>query len=202
MNRRIFPLVAMLALGGAACGEPRKDVGAFPFSSTGDTGSTSGDVEVGESDSTGTGGMEPRTSDDGGESGPGSDSGSSSGAIPPASCEGLDLVVAIDNSADAGGLQSQLSHDLPFFVNALLASVSADVRVLVVDSDAGTVIQACEECPMGESVCEGYGCGTASLLDECAFMLGAAVDSPYGQDASNYECETSDRVRLPDRGRP
>jgi hypothetical protein len=106
------------------------------------------------------------------------------------SCEQLDLLFVIDNSASMFDEQGALAAAAPDFLTELVArSGSSDHHVMVVDSDAWP-FSGCETlCQFGGTCTawEDYVCGETQPL-QCEDVLGAGVTHPRGIDSSNSAC--------------
>jgi hypothetical protein len=106
------------------------------------------------------------------------------------SCEQLDLLFVIDNSASMFDEQGALGAAAPDFLTELVArSGSSDHHVMVVDSDAWP-FTGCETLCQFGGVCsawEDYVCGETQPL-QCEDVLGAGVTHPRGIDSSNSAC--------------
>jgi hypothetical protein len=85
--------------------------------------------------------------------------------------------------------QEQILTIFPVFFNALAGEfVDFDVHIIVVETDAGWLMDDCSLCGEG---CNKNGmlptCG--AVLDECDSMMGAGVTFPAGKDSSAQRCK-------------
>lgn len=140
-----------------------------------------------------TGGGSSEPDDDGGgaddgSDGPGEDDGG--GTQSWGSCEQLDFLFVVDNSASMADEQGELIDALPpFFDQVIDRSGSDDHHVMVVDTDAWVFGGCTGTCDLlGTCVgWEDFVCGETQPL-QCEDVLGAGVTHPRGEDAANVDC--------------
>jgi hypothetical protein len=174
-----------------------------------DPGETGGENPSGSQSAGPSGGPSSDEGESGGSEGDGDPSGNETGGDdgPPSddtgvpgwgSCEQLDILFVVDNSASMFDEQGALTASAPAFFDDLRArSGSSDHHVMVVDTDPW-LFGGCElECGLGLPSCsgwEGYVCGETQPL-QCEDVLGAGVTHPRGANASNTDCELADDAR-------
>jgi hypothetical protein len=121
-------------------------------------------------------------------------------------CKKVDFLFVIDNSGSMGDEQIALISSFPGFMSTIQETLedAQDYHVMVVDTDAewggechilcGFFGGTCPEIP-------AYPCATGAPT-ECDATLGAGVNYPMGDDATNQLCTFATGMRWMDASEP
>jgi hypothetical protein len=177
----------LLSLSTIACGgsDARSDSLFGGDSLTLGNDASDGDDSSGEDPSGSESEIKLDTQDEEGMTTAGSESSSNAG------CQAIDFLFVIDNSGSMGDEQENLIASFPGFIEKIQATI-ADVdsyHIMVVDTDStwNTCTIECDFFP-GLCVFDGVdGCSGPPTV--CDATLGAGVNFPLGNNASNQYCD-------------
>ena len=116
-------------------------------------------------------------------------------------CAKIDFLFVIDSSESMTIHQANLVNSFPGFVDAMQDAVDADDwHVMVVDTDAQWGGGACANACATLGTCPdepAFACDTAPP-ELCDIALGAGIVAPFGQAASNADCDVGGDARYID----
>jgi hypothetical protein len=120
-------------------------------------------------------------------------------------CDKVDFLFIIDNSGSMLEEQNSLIAAFPQFIATIQETVdeAQDYHIMVVDTDAWVYAACPLLCgfPFPGLVCEGFECNVTTP-EECEDVLGAGVNHPRGNDASNTPCNFATGTRWMDSNEP
>jgi hypothetical protein len=193
----VRPIVLATATMLAACARDGDAASTFSGGSHVGTGEPASSSTGHGSASSGDAASSGETSGNSGDVSTGTTDGSSSGSsVPdldppgPEGCQGkIDFLFVISNSGSMTSHQDQVHTAVPEFIAAIEDNFDDfDRHIMVVDTDAGWLMDDCSLCGPG---CDPNGelptCGAE--LDACDSTMGAGVIFPAGKDSSARRCE-------------
>ncbi|MCH9687450.1 MAG: hypothetical protein K0V04_38805, partial [Deltaproteobacteria bacterium] len=124
--------------------------------------------------------------------------------LPTEGCQKIDFLFVIDSSESMKDHQDNLVASFPGFVSAMQRAVQTDDwHVMVVDTDGQWNGADCANACASLGNCPdepAFDCGVAAPL-LCDITMGAGEVAPYGEGASNQDCELQGN-RYIDSGHP